>query len=291
MKDKVTLFCGGANARESTNTGLDKGGLTTAFCLLIGQYAIQFDLGSGAPNCWAWLKKKLGSVENLMVLLTHTHWDHLLADQNYGGLFRKGLNLIILPAFNFWSWLMVRLYFIIRTHPAFWPVSAEMFGGKVGLRFFKPGTTTVVPHLGEIRSLLMPHPGGVVAYRLKDVIFATDVEVSEMKHRQDLAEFADHAQMFVIDIQWREAERIGVACSKSPLLPMSRVGWGHSTPEMIDDVLSRMQNPPKTILVTHHDPDRSEEDFAAFRLEVRQLLGKYSEVLFAEEGHEYEVGD
>ena len=85
------------------------------------------------------------------------------------------------------------------------------------------------------------------------------------------ADFVDGAAVHVVDIQYRQSEYDGIV-GIGNVPAMSRKGWGHSTPELLRDVLELCTHPPKKILITHHDPNRPALDFRPFLLEAQKVF-------------------
>src|SRR6185295_20278347 len=80
------------------------------------------------------------------------------------------------------------------------------------------------------------------------------------------------ARLVYVDVQYRDAEYLGEAAIPGDLKPLSRQGWGHSTPFQLHAMLSRCKTPPKQVLIGHHDPVRDDTDLAKFEGEVHELL-------------------
>ncbi len=141
----------------------------------------------------------------------------------------------------------------------------------------------------------LPHPGGAVAYRFTfpfgAVVIATDAELVDGELRRMYAKFVSGARYLYVDMQYRDAEYEGkVGICGGPA--MSRVGWGHSTPRLIRETLELCPTKPRTVLIGHHDPNRTDGDLCLFEAETRDHLSSLGvEVRFAKEGDAFEIGD
>ena len=163
-----------------------------------------------------------------------------------------------------------------------------MLGVDLKIEEFSPGDRLDVSR--GIDTLLLKHPGEAAAFRIRlphgDVVIATDDELIDPEHCLQWAKFVSGSAILYVDVQYRDAEYGGKAgIGGGPA--MSRVGWGHSSPEMVLEALSLCEKAPSTILIGHHDPSRSDEDLRAFEKEVQEHFKTAlpnSLVQFAREG-------
>lgn len=163
--------------------------------------------------------------------------------------------------------------------PGIWPTSVLDPQTQIEHRTFDPGQTLA---LGSwtVRTCLLPHPGGCVGYRVEmpggpTVAVATDCELpgtsAESDDRRLLEAFFEGVDILVIDLQYLDNEYVGHATLGGDA--RSRLGWGHNAPRLIAESFASLQRPPRVILLTHHDPDRTieslQEDALAFELRRR----------------------
>ncbi|WP_166820322.1 MBL fold metallo-hydrolase [Thalassoroseus pseudoceratinae] len=162
---------------------------------------------------------------------------------------------------------------------SYWPVTLDILDQTGATREheeFQPGDTLQIDDV-TIRSVMLSHPGGCVGYRFDfpqsdPVVLATDYEPSP-EIDPAVVEFFDGAGLLLTDMQYRHAEYEGqMAIGQRSENRMSRVGWGHATPELLFPYLVRTKRLPRKIRVVHHDPKRSDEDLESFREESYDIL-------------------
>lgn len=277
--------CSGSNSPEFTREAF--GGLTTALGIRTRDTGIFIDNGSGVGKVSSYLLKQ--GITNAYGLQTHFHLDHRLGIPLNKLLFVpnlvKGLYAPKLSQRSFKN--MFNDDFGKET----WPVAPS----GIPILEFEAGEVLLVSF--GVKTMLQNHPGanpegGSTAYRVStgdgDVVISTDSEPLG-DHGVKMAEFVSGSVALYIDIQYRTSEYHGKTgvCGGSP---MSRVGWGHGTPEMLYDIMSNCSRPPKKVIIGHHDPARTTEDLYRFEGEVREKLSVFStSVWFAREGDEIEL--
>ena len=240
------------------------GGNTSCLEVKHNQSRIILDMGSGLRPLGVELSPKIDfgdsdlfpSLNNpppfepdkgldLVILLSHTHWDHI-----------QGFPFFT-PAHNAANRITIygqdgdkirRALNIQQTAPSLFPISLNGFEAEIVCRSFPEREMT----LGdiEIRSMPLPHPGGSLAFKLKTedriIIYATDYEFPspEGYEADQFVKFIEGADVFISDTQYTYLE--GVA----------REGWGHSTSFGAVDLAMRAG--VKSLYLFHHDPDHSD---------------------------------
>jgi hypothetical protein len=99
-----------------------------------------------------------------------------------------------------------------------------------------------------------------------------------------VVDYISGSALLYIDIQYRQAEYDGTLgiCGGAK---MSRVGWGHGTPEMLFSMLTQCKVPPRKIIIGHFDPARTTGDLYIFEQEIKNHLIAFDTVVqFAREG-------
>ncbi len=284
MNSSVKVYVGGCNGRDSGKGTVHNefGDLTTAMLVHNAAWAVQFDLGTGTTLC----SDRLEALEADGVVfagnvISHDHWDHLGGDNSFKKFTLPGIHKIRNPILTNRTEEVVGNYLRNIFDPCFWPYTE----GTLDVGFFNPGDTLdLIP--GGIRTIRMPHPGGVVAYRFDDVVIATDVELTNSEDRVKLASFSEGARMMFLDLQYRRSEYDGVLGINGGK-PMSRKNWGHSTPDMALEMLKLMANPPANLYGIHHEPGRTSKDIRGVEAEAQKILGDYTTVTFARQDDEY----
>lgn len=165
---------------------------------------------------------------------------------------------------------------------SYWPVTLELLDEIGATRVheqFQPGKTFQIDDV-SVHTTSLPHPGGCVGYRFEfpqsePVVLASDFEPDEVVD-SSIVEFFDGAGLILADMQYRQAEYEGqMAIGRRRENCMSRVGWGHATPELLFPIVAATKRPPQKLRIVHHDPKRSDEDLEAFREESHDVLERY----------------
>ena len=313
-QDKFGLFIGGCSGSGAPRT-FDKlffdgdvlrkteffkrgrfGTRTTSLAVAAGKQVFFVDCGSGIINT----NQFLGMAEfegcEVYGCQTHEHEDHKDSIQR---------NVFL----GFKAALLKKYY---------WPrlIIGKSVGGDSFKRAFLdwPVSTPVVPEifmpggtfdLGEtkVTTFLLKHgkdigkdaQGYSVAYRIETahgaIVIATDheIDLADEKYVREFAAFVSGAKVLYADLQYRRSEYDGVAgiCGGTPL---RRVGWGHSTPDMLFRALELCKNPVERVVAGHHDPERNESDLLLFENEVAAGFAPLgTAVEFAVEGRYYAI--
>jgi len=236
------------------------GGQTTCLELrLAGLAPLVIDGGSGARELGRRLLAE-GAGETLL-LMTHLHWDHTMGLPFFGPLYAPG-------------WL-VRL--------GGWPRAlaglAGMFGRVEGLGRFPvefgqlaarivqdPALAAPRFKLGplEVRATPLNHPQGAIGLRFeahgRALAFISDNELDPATAAsQRLPHFCQGVDVLVHDAQFEPDE-----------MP-ARKGWGHSDWRAAVE-LARAAGVGRLIL-THHDPDRVDDQVEAIVEKARRAAG------------------
>ena len=232
------------------------GGDTTSYLVQsdLGDQVV-VDLGSGFNNLFPYLKADAVS-DDLLVLITHFHLDHLIG-------------LVLLPNLN---GAKTNVTIMAREHgefdiesvvndlikPPYWPLGIQAMSGAVhfGNLADTPGEQPVT--LGDLQVRWCPqsHPGGSTAYRCdesatgKSVVIATDLEWQKSTEAQrqtllDLCTNPGPADLLVMDGQFQQSEYHKFE------------GWGHSTWADVIEVASASQ--ARQILIAHHAPQNTDD--------------------------------
>ncbi|QDU97280.1 MBL fold metallo-hydrolase [Lignipirellula cremea] len=150
----------------------------------------------------------------------------------------------------------------------FWPVTLPMLD-SIGARrehlSYRPGETIKI---GDVRVHTIPlsHPGGCSGLRLETsgsgaIVIATDYEPPE-KPEAEVVEFFSRSKLLIADMQYRDEEYTGERSIGG--VAMSRVGWGHGTPDRILPAILACSQRPERVLISHHDPKRSDMELRMY---------------------------
>lgn len=209
------------------------------------------------------------------LLLSHTHWDHILGLPFFAPLWKKTNHVSVYPLANDAQERFQRSIF----DDIHFPVSVEGIPAKVELarpagRVWKIGSA-------RVQAVALNHPGGAQGFRIEDedgssLAYLTDNELNAKNAlitSEELARFAEGADLVIHDAQYLPRD-----------MP-HKLGWGHS---LVDDVLRLAALAgPKRLALFHHDPDRTDDALDALSRSSKAWAQKHApavEVLVAEEG-------
>lgn len=198
------------------------------------------------------------------LLLTHSHWDHLSGFTFFAPAF--DLESTINVYGNLMAQEVLQRDIIERSDNRYSPVNMDDLRAK--FEFFKELPDPLIVDDVKITALNLNHPGNGYAYRFEhknhSFAFITDNEIG-MKYeggheREDLIKFCADADILIHDAQYLPAEI------------ESHRGWGHSTYEEVIEVAREAR--VHHIILTHHDPERTDEECALLIERARSYISK-----------------
>lgn len=249
------------------------GGNTTCISVQCGDQTIIIDAGSGIRPLGRWLEKRGGAVDATM-LFTHLHWDHIQGYPFFRPAFVKGNH------FDLWSDRSIDgdLLTVLKRQfamPTF-PVSVDDLKATHAFHHVDQGGSFEIGDQVTVRTAPLNHPGGATAYRIdyggRSFVHASDHEHTEAIW-EPLRELAEGADFLSYDSTYTDEEYRGVNGADS------HVGWGHSTWQEAVRMAKAAQ--VKCLVLTHHDPDHSDEQLDEIGAAARALM---SNVRVAHEG-------
>lgn len=227
------------------------GSLTSCVVVKNGDRSIVLDAGFGIGFYSDHLANKMGQFH---VLISHFHWDHIQGLNYFGPVHHpKSTNNFYSPfkveqlqeimdiyfdgsygPFNGWEALNSKFEFHRLTG------DLEINGFKVS---FKP----------------LNHTDPCYAYKITDgnssVVYASDHEAINNVVNREFIDWAKGCDILVHDAMFRNEEY------------EHKIGWGHSTYDMACENARKMGT--KKILLTHHEPLRSDDDLDRIEVELK----------------------
>jgi phosphoribosyl 1,2-cyclic phosphodiesterase len=246
---------------------------------LLDGTTLALDAGTGLRALGKALVRE-GREERVHLLLSHTHWDHVMGLPFFAPLWNKSNHVIVYPLANeaqqrFQRNIFDDIHFPVSVHDI--PAKVELAKPDAGA--WRIGTATVRP-------VQLNHPGGAQGFRIQDedgssLCYLTDNELNAATAvitTEALARFSADTDLIIHDAQYEVSD-----------MP-HKMGWGHS---LVDDVLHLAElAQPARLALFHHDPDRTDDvlDEIGARSKTRLAeLAPSVELLVAREGLELEL--
>ncbi len=233
------------------------GGNTTCIQIILkNEKTLIIDAGTGIRLLGNYLAKKEFQKE-LVILLTHSHWDHIQGFPFFGPVYNPDQNIVIkgFPS----SCAILKDIFTNQMLTTYFPINFSDL--KAHFRFEELSFGIDNTFGLTIEVIQNVHPGGSIGLKIKEddsiFTFLTDCELEPIIKNQtmwnDLLKFCKGSDLLVVDGQYLPEE-------------LGRYdGWGHSTYEQ--DCRLAIESGSKKLLMTHHDPRRN--DVGIFELEER----------------------
>ena len=208
------------------------------------------DAGTGARALGLDLEARRADEVN--VLLSHTHWDHIQGLPFFAPLYRRG-GVVRLrgPARRPGD---LRQVLEAQMAPAVFPVPPSALEAQVEVEEVEEGWSEIAGWM--VRGMRLCHPGVTFGYRLErqglagSLAYLTDNELTGQAHgaapqwRADLVHFLRGVSTLVHDAMYAEDQ-----------LP-SRAGWGHSSPRQA--VALAAEAGCRRLVLFHHNPDHDD---------------------------------
>jgi phosphoribosyl 1,2-cyclic phosphodiesterase len=228
---------------------LEFGGNTSCVEVLLnsGQRLI-IDGGTGLRLLGKHLMEDASPVK-IYLLLSHGHWDHLLGIPFFVPIYQASTEILVdgwPPAFQ----AMTRV-FDSHMGDGFFPVAFDHLKARIDyLNRLAHGPLEVDGVTIDVISL--NHPQGGFGFRIREgshaMVFITDNELGA-DHGQRLPEFVEFVRG--VDLLIHDAQYL-------PSDMAERRGWGHSTYEEVVNLA--MEAGVQNLILTHHDPSRSDAE-------------------------------
>ena len=250
----------GSIASPGPNTA-HVGGNTSCVAVRCGDTHLVLDAGTGLRGLGEDLLRQ--GIDDVALLLSHTHWDHIQGLPFFVPLYLPKTRLSVYAQRQPGSSLADVLARQMSA-PVF-PVSFAELTSRVMTQDLHSGAQFVIGP-ARIMAQRLNHPGGVLAYRIehggRSVVYATDTEHYACVDPALLA-LARGCDVLIYDSQYTPDEYAGAS---GP----AKVGWGHST-YVAGAELARAADVGRYVLF-HHDPKRSDAQVAEIESAAQRLF-------------------
>lgn len=237
------------------------------------------DAGTGIRNLG---KEMLTEHEDshAVLVLSHSHWDHIQGFPLFMPVYRDGFALDILGSPVHAS----RLEEVLTRQQdcEVFPVPLTALKAQLQMGDFSEEWT----RYGSMRMRAFPlhHPGGAHGFRFEEeeraVVYMTDNELPDTGAEWNrYVENCREADLLIHDAQYTEEE-----------LPSHR-GWGHSS--VLQATRLALEAGARRLALFHHDPDRSDQSLDQLVERCRSYVdreGGSLDLFAAAEGYSLEIG-
>ncbi|HEY4284990.1 MAG TPA: MBL fold metallo-hydrolase [Chthoniobacterales bacterium] len=236
------------------------------------------DAGTGIRNLGRDLRAIGHKQDQLVIIFSHFHWDHIQGFPFFGPAYDPDQNLILLTLGRDQTITNLREIFEVQMQSQYFPVQLDHMGADFQFLQIDDASghfSTVNNVETVVTALRHNHPGGAYSFRIersgKVLVVCTDVEHKEQIDPQ-LVELARGADLLVHDAQYTADE-----------LQKHR-GWGHSS---FDQAMQFAEMAGvKSLAMTHHDPEHDDE----FLLRIEKLCQeRFPDSVLAREGMELSI--
>ncbi|GAB3022238.1 MBL fold metallo-hydrolase [Bowmanella dokdonensis] len=221
---------------------------------------IILDAGTGIKA----LGRKLADKTNdLHLLLTHNHWDHIQGFPFFAPIYQPGRNIYVTPG---------------QTHPrednailqqmmgSYFPVQYHTLPSNIEIRPVPPGTDQWKLGNANISRNSMNHPGSGSSYLIEadgaKVAYITDNELYPPYKKAtgflDWAKFAEGADLIIHDAQYMISD-----------MPR-KAGWGHSVAE--EAVKLAMACRARRLALYSHDDSRTDDEIESIERHCQEVI-------------------
>jgi len=257
------------------------GGNTSCVMATYQNHYFIFDAGSGIRTLSEYLMKDPNIAKGkgvINIILSHTHWDHIMGLPFFTPLFIPGNQIRILGVHD-----ELRERINNQHHPFNYPLALDFFKSEITFESLQKNSSFQLADGVELINYEQTHPGKSFGYRInaggKSLVYATDSEFRNIsiKHLTAGQNIFSNADLLIFDSQFTLKDSI------------ERYDWGHST-AMVGIDLSVREN-VKRMALFHHDHFYSDEKIFRNLEDARNyLLSMYPEkaehlqLMMAQEG-------
>ncbi len=234
------------------------GGNTSCLEVFAGDHRIIMDAGTGIRNLgFEFLKD---GVKKGVLMLTHTHWDHINGFPFFGPAFMANSEFTICAGHLSEVGGVENVLANQMANPTF-PVPLDALQAELNFEDFKAGASWTMEGDVTVKTAPLNHPNGSTAYRVehggKSVCYVTDTEHIIGRPDETVLSFIAGADIVVYDCTYTDAEF------------KPKIGWGHSTWQ--EGVRLCKQAGVKQLAIFHHAPDHNDDFMRQVETDAREM--------------------
>jgi len=246
------------------------GGNTSCVEVHLDGCHIALDAGTGIRLLGkSWLSR---GVKKATLLMTHTHWDHIIGFPFFGPAYHPDFTLDIMAGHLSHNGGIRRLFSSHMADPMF-PVPLDSMNSDMTFSDFQPWGSFVLEDKVHVSTAPLNHPNMATGYRLDydglSICYITDTEHVPGQPDQNVLKLIEGADLVIYDSTYTDEEFD------------AKIGWGHSTWQ--EGIRLCQMAGAKRLAVFHHEPEHSDSFMGRLEDEARQ---RWSEALVAREGME-----
>lgn len=277
---KFTLFGTRGSRPILTPERIHYGGNTTAFKISIsGMHPIYIDGGTGIFREGIRIVREEPKPFRATFLITHTHWDHILAFPLFTPLFEEGTQITIMgPRSEKYD---IKSLFEHQHNKGLIPIPFNRVKDKMTFHELGPDQTLTIEK-ATVKTVQLNHQGLTLGYRIehggKSICIVCDHAPIAGNHLGVLMK-AWKQERFAVE-EKAFADRIVEFCKNADLMLhdthftretiKGKENWGHSTPEMAVELALRAC--VRRVVLGHHAPEDRDEDIERKLDGAREML-------------------
>ena len=223
------------------------GGNTTCITMNMGDRCLVFDAGTGIRDLGRQFTKE-GCDDDINLLLTHTHWDHINGFPFFTPAYSDKHKLTIWAGHLKDSGHSIKEILSSQMNNPMFPVPLEAMQAKLTFNDFSAGKIIDFGDGLKVRTAPLNHPNGATGYRVdwegKSACLITDTEHVPGEVDQNILDLIEGADLVIYDSTYTEDE-----------FP-EKIGWGHST--WNEGMKLCQKAGVKRMAIFHHDPEHDD---------------------------------
>lgn len=219
--------------------------------------SLLIDLGTGARDC-AMQAGHAATRRSWHVLLSHTHWDHIMGFPYFPPAYQAGAEINIHACHENVEKAFCRLH----DAPSF-PVPLDALAADIRFHTIPADRVTEINGF-QVTPHELPHPGRAYGFRVeragRSVVYASDAEhkVDEIAADYPYIGWIRGADVLIFDAQYSLAESTG-----------AKEDWGHGSNVIGAELAAR--GGIGHLVLFHHDPMNDDETIERLVAEARQI--------------------
>ncbi|MBI5107707.1 MAG: MBL fold metallo-hydrolase [Rhodocyclales bacterium] len=213
------------------------------------------------------------------IFMTHTHWDHIHGLPFFTPLYIPGNTVRLHGGYDIVSRRGIEQIMEVQLQYSFFPVREAEMKAAIDYRTVNVGAPVAVGD-ATVTPLLLNHPVVNFGYRIdcngKSVFFTGDHEPWPNIYLPDDAEHAEYQRMIdqqqaQLDAALNGVDILIADSSYTAAEYRTKIGWGHGTLE--GSIAWGRRLGVKTLVCTHHEPERSDDALEAAFGTAMQAVG------------------